>query len=91
MIRNDVTSENSVIDDETARPAPGEPVGRVNLPDEQVEPVWVSEPGDTITGVIRIERDLMREKAIYGVMAVVLMVLAMVVILQGVFEQKMPI
>jgi hypothetical protein len=78
-----------MIDDEAARPAPGEPVGRVNLAEEFIEPVWFSGSGDTVSGLIVSASS--REKVLYGLMAIVLMVLAMVVILQGVFEQKMPI
>lgn len=79
--------------DDAARPAPGEPVGRVNLPEELDAPLWFAEPGDiTNSGISRVSpRDLRREKALYGLMAVAMMILAMLVILQGVFEQKMPV
>jgi hypothetical protein len=71
-----------------------EPVGRVNLPDEpepDFEP-YSGGPGDVPQGTETVlPSGQLREKVLYGLLAGVLMVLAMIVILQGVFEQKMPI
>jgi hypothetical protein len=92
--RDDDTSEMGVSGDAADAPAPGDPVGRVNLTDE---PEWESaevfgEGSDAVqsAAVIPPSNEL-REKVLLGLVTVVLMVLAMIVILQGVFEQKLPV
>jgi hypothetical protein len=94
MNREYDTAEVAASGDASDAPAPGDPVGRVNLPDEpEPDPVQdVAVAGDMEDGVVATVPDgQLREKVVYGVLAGVLMILAMVVILQGVFEQKMPI
>lgn len=92
MSRDDDTGELPVLGDAEGTSAPGEPVGRVNLPEESdLPPGSVDSIQSEPSVVLSAPRDQMREKVLYGLMAVVMMILAMVVILQGVFEQKMPI
>ena len=82
-----------VVGDAEGANASGDPVGRVNLPDEpdlQLDPSDLSDDQPNVP-VAAVAADSMREKVLFGLMAVVMMILAMVVILQGVFEQKMPI
>jgi hypothetical protein len=92
--RHDDTAEVVGSGDPVESPPAEEPVGRVNLPDEPDD--------DPVTGEVAIGHTQhqpevtlpsgdLREKVLYGLLAGVLMVLALVVILQGVFEQKMPI
>jgi hypothetical protein len=80
-------------DSDVADPAPGEPVGRVKLP-------TAPEVDDTDSGghahldpagTFGDAQDSLRQKVIFGVIAVLLMALALIVMLQGVFEQKMPV
>lgn len=95
--RNDITGEIIPSEDGDEVPAPGEPVGRVNLPVEvesdeaelEVEPA--SEAADFSDGVVRLPAATMTQKVMLGLIAVLLMALAMFVMLQGVFEQKMPV
>jgi hypothetical protein len=91
--RDEETGELSVVGDAGASPVPGDPVGRVNLPDDPDLRLDPGQPGDGrfAAPVQAVTTDSMREKVLFGLMAVVMMILAMVVILQGVFEQKMPI
>lgn len=79
------TGELPAIGDANQVAAPGEPVGRINLPVEP-DPEYdeVAEPASS-------PNEGMREKILFGVLTVALMVFALVVILQGVFEQKMPV
>ena len=94
MNREYDTAEVAASGDASAAPAPGDPVGRVNLPDEP-EPDLAQDAavaGDMDDGGVATGQDgQLREKVVYGLLAGVLMILAMVVILQGVFEQKMPL
>ncbi|HYI16853.1 MAG TPA: hypothetical protein VEX37_15755 [Thermomicrobiales bacterium] len=94
MNRDYDTTEGVSSGDAGDAPVPGDPVGRVNLPVEP-EPDLVLDDvatGDTNDGPATMNPDGdLREKVLYGLLAGVLMVLAMVVILQGVFEQKMPV
>ncbi|HEX5167104.1 MAG TPA: hypothetical protein VFV93_16975 [Thermomicrobiales bacterium] len=93
MSRDEDTGELPVVGNAGDARAPGEPVGRVNLPDEtdlQRDPSGLAD--DRPAGAsAAVAPDSMREKVLFGLMAVVMMILAMIVILQGVFEQKMPI
>lgn len=92
MDRHDETGEIAGFGDGDDAPAPGDPVGRVNLPDEPNPPPEVAAMSEDEHGAVPgAGRDQMREKVLYGLMAVVMMILAMIVILQGVFEQKMPV
>jgi len=95
--RDDITGEiiPSADDDET--PAPGEPVGRVNLPveaepdDELLEAEPSGAGAELSDGVMTLPAATMKQKVLFGLIAVLLMALAMFVMLQGVFEQKMPV
>jgi hypothetical protein len=87
--RDEDTGEQSAVGEAGEALAPGEPVGRVNLPDEPEQQIDPLEPGDGQPVGLTVGST--REKVLFGLMAVVMMILAMVVILQGVFEQKMPI
>lgn len=94
MNRDYDTAEMAASGDAGDAPAPGDPVGRVNLP-EKPEPdlaqdaAVADDVGDGFGAMVPDGQ--LREKVLYGLLAGVLMILAMVVILQGVFEQKMPI
>jgi hypothetical protein len=94
MNRDYDTTEGVASGDAGSAPPPGDAVGRVNLPDEP-EPNLASDDvatGDAHDGPATMNPDGdLREKVLYGLLAGVLMILAMVVILQGVFEQKMPV
>jgi hypothetical protein len=92
--RHDDTAEVIGSNDPVASPPAEEPVGRVNLPDEpDDDPV----AGAVAAGAMQHQAEMtlpsgnLREKVLFGLLAGVMMVLALVVILQGVFEQKMPI
>jgi hypothetical protein len=76
-----------IVDDDE-EPAAGEPVGRVNLPDalEADEPVVAEQ-----SVALPFDHDSLRQKILFGVIAVLLMALALIVMLQGVFEQKLPV
>jgi hypothetical protein len=94
MNREYDTAEVAASGDASDAPAPGDPVGRVNLPEEpEPDPMQdVAVAGDMGDSYGATGQDgQLREKVVYGLMAGVLMILAMVVILKGVFEQKMPI
>lgn len=92
MNETDETGEIAGFSDGDRGRDSNEPVGRVNLPEE-------SESADEFIPQIDqghqfAQQTLVantREKVMYGVLAVIMMILAMVIILQGVFEQKMPI
>ena len=92
--RHDDTAEIDGSGEPVDAPSTVEPVGRVNLPVESDDNL---EPDDGVVGGMRPRSETtlpsgqLREKVLYGLLAGVMMVLAMVVILQGVFEQKMPI
>ena len=94
MNRDDDTSEMAASGDAADAPAPGEPVGRVNLTDE---PEWesadgIGESSDALQSAAFVPpNEQLREKVLLGLVTVALMVLAMIVILQGVFEQKLPV
>jgi hypothetical protein len=92
--RDDDTAQLAAQEEVNDAPAPGEPVGKVNLPDEpefDAEYDYVA-GSDAGYGIVEAApSDRMIEKVAFGLLTVVLMILAMVVILQGVFEQKMPI
>jgi hypothetical protein len=78
------------VDDEpTGDPAPGEPVGRINLEDAADADEGAA-PVDA-TGDDPLVPASTMQKILFGAIAVLLMAMAMVVILQGVFEQKMPV
>jgi hypothetical protein len=86
------TGEMPVLGDANQTAAAGEPVGRVNLSDEpDPDEEWIGPPFDALSASDNAPSDGIREKVIFGVLAVLMMVLALVVILQGVFEQKMPV
>ena len=89
--RNEDTAQIASGGDDEGTPGPGDPVGRVNLPDEpEQEPEYVyGATGEA--GPSAAPGDQLREKVLFGVMTIFLMILAMIVILQGVFEQKMPV
>jgi len=92
--RHDDTAEVAGSGDQVEVPSTAEPVGRVNLPDEpdvdfDVDDAVVHDAQQF--GVTTLPTGNLREKILYGLLAAIMMVLAMVVILQGVFEQKMPI
>ncbi len=90
--RQDETGEIAGFGQGDDPPAPGEPVGRVNLPDEpDAVNGFASLSEDGPRAAFQMSVGQTREKVMYGLMAVVMMVLAMIVILQGVFEQKMPV
>jgi hypothetical protein len=74
--------------DDREEPAAGEPVGRVNLPDA----LEADEPSAAQQAVaLPFDHDSLRQKILFGVIAVLLMALALIVMLQGVFEQKLPV
>ena len=87
MTRDDDTGEISTSAGQDAAPESGEPVGRINLPDEPPEEGLHAGTAGELAG----ERDTMLQKVIFGVAAVAVMVLALILMLQGVFEQKMPV
>ena len=95
MNRHDDTGEIAGFGEGDKPPSPGEPVGRVNLPEEPDDPdeangfIALNDNGHR--GVLNASAGQTREKVMYGLLAGVMMVLAMVLILQGVFEQKMPV
>jgi hypothetical protein len=89
--RDDDTGEVSTSAGQDAAPASGEPVGRINLPDEPPEgTIDDGFPAGT-AGELADPRDTMLQKVLFGVAAVAMMVLALILMLQGVFEQKMPV
>jgi len=91
--RDDDTSQMvpaaDVDDEPTGDPAPGEPVGRINLEDAADADEGAA-PVDA-TGDDPLVPASTMQKILFGAIAVLLMAMAMVVILQGVFEQKMPV
>lgn len=92
MNRDDETGEVVGFGHGDEPSAPGEPVGRVNLPEEpDAANGFASLSEDGPRAALQMNVGQTREKVMYGLMAVVMMVLAMIVILQGVFEQKMPV
>jgi hypothetical protein len=91
--RHDDTAEIAGSGESAEAPSTDEPVGRVNLPDEPDEHLDTDGVAGDVeqTAVTTLPSGNLREKVLFGLLAGVMMVLAMVVILQGVFEQKMPI
>lgn len=91
MLRDDDTGEFSgLAGPENAQP-PGEPVGRVNMPEEAQleEPAGLFAVPEGSQSSLAQPQEQTLQRVIFGVLAVVLMILALVVMLQGVFEQKM--
>jgi len=91
VTRDDDTGEISTSAGQDAAPESGEPVGRINLPDEPPEGALEEGTYAGTAGELAGERDTMLQKVIFGVAAVAVMVLALILMLQGVFEQKMPV
>jgi hypothetical protein len=95
--QDDKTGEILQPEELAAEPGPGEPVGRVNLPSEPEPDEWVEDaevPEETDVadaGAVAIVNDSMMQKILFGLIAVIVMALALFVMLQGVFEQKMPV
>jgi hypothetical protein len=92
--RRDDTAEITGSGEPVEATSTEEPVGRVNLREEP-EPDLEADSG--VAGgpqsgyEVTLPSGQLREKVLYGLLAGVLMVFALVVILQGVFEQKMHI
>jgi hypothetical protein len=104
IAKPDATGEVPAPDELGAEPPPGGPVGRVNLPvepedDELVDEVEMPAGAEPIAelvpaapvAVAAVASDSMMQKVLFGVLAVLIMALALFIMLQGVFEQKMPV
>ncbi len=94
MSRDDETGEFANPNGLDEAAIPGEPVGRINLLEEPEPDVMIqdADPGDAgKAAALASPRDEMMQKALFGLIAVLMMILAMIIMLQGVFEQKMPV
>jgi hypothetical protein len=84
VLRDDDTGEFSTQAGSEDAPPAGEPVGRINMVEE--EP-----PAAPAGSQAAADQPQLLQRILFGVLAVGLMILALVVMLQGVFEQKMPV
>lgn len=93
VFRDDDTGEFSTQAGPEDAPPAGEPVGRINMPEEPQQEEPPVPPGAPAAGQAAPAQpqDQLLQRVLFGVLAVGLMILALVVMLQGVFEQKMPV
>jgi hypothetical protein len=88
--RDDDTSELARAEAPADEPGSGDAVGRVNLSDV-AEPDELGQIESVAPDMAALAPGTPLQKALFGVVAILLIALAMFVILQGVFEQKMPV
>jgi hypothetical protein len=87
VLRDDDTGEFSTQAGSEDAPPAGEPVGRINMVEEE-PPAPPAAPAGSQAAA---DQPQLLQRILFGVLAVGLMILALVVMLQGVFEQKMPV
>jgi hypothetical protein len=88
VTRDAETDDLLDVEPDVADPAPGDPVGRVNL--SAAAEADDLGPGGEAPYEAAFVHESTRQKVLFGAIAVLLMALALVVMLQGVFEQKLP-